>query len=71
MLIGVYVSNLSFVLLFSICLCIDTRQGCTKSWCAWTLSIQKTIGKRKKHKVVTPRQAFFPYGVGQKENNLF
>ena len=47
MLIGVYVSNLSSVLLYSMCLYIDTRQGCTTSWCEWTISMQKTIGKKK------------------------
>ena len=49
MLIGVYVSNLSSVLLYSICLCIDTRQGCTTSWCEWTISTQKNDRKKERN----------------------
>jgi hypothetical protein len=41
MLIGIYVSYLSYILFYSICLYIDTRQGCATSSSEWTISIQK------------------------------
>jgi predicted NAD-dependent protein-ADP-ribosyltransferase YbiA (DUF1768 family) len=47
MLIGIEVSYLRSVLFYSICLNIDSRQGCTTSSSEWNISIQKSDWKTK------------------------
>jgi hypothetical protein len=69
MLIGIDVSYLRSALFYSICLYIDSRQGCTTSSSEWNISMQKKNDWKKKEKqnqlFLTPKIIVF---VEEKKN---